>query len=105
MFLWVMTSVLSTHVRPHSWCRCCEAWHTHNAAAGTTTFAAIGLGMALPYLVLSAFPAFVPTALSQTVRRVNLISSKRMDGALLLAAAPIFLAPPAAWFRNTTPPA
>jgi len=65
------------------------AWASTQAAATTlTTFAAIGIGMALPYLVLSASPALVQK-MPKTGPASVLI--KQVMGLFMLAAAAYFI--------------
>jgi len=99
-FFGVMTAVLSTPCTA-PFMGAAAAWATaQNAAVSTATFAAIGFGMALPYLVLSAFPAFVQR-LPKTGPASELI--KQTMGLLLLAAGAYFLGTGlAGWFA--TPP-
>src|SRR5437899_8502682 len=87
-FFGMMTAVLSTPCTA-PFMGAAAAWATtQNRAVTTATFGAIGLGMALPYLALSAFPASVQR-LPKTGPASELI--KQTMGLLLLAAGTYFL--------------
>jgi len=77
------------------------AWAATQAAATTlTTFAAIGIGMALPYLVLSASPALV-RKMPKTGPASVLI--KQVMGLFMLAAAAYFIGVALVSFFSTPP--
>ena len=77
------------------------AWAATQAAATTlTTFAAIGTGMALPYLVLSASPALV-RKMPKTGPASVLI--KQVMGLFMLAAAAYFVGVALVSFFSTPP--
>jgi thiol:disulfide interchange protein DsbD len=84
----VMTAVLSTPCTA-PFMGAAAAWSiTQTPAITLSTFGAIGMGMALPYLVLSAFPALV-----NRMPRAGLASEliKQVMGLLMLAAGAYFL--------------
>ncbi|MEM6855515.1 MAG: cytochrome c biogenesis protein CcdA [Planctomycetota bacterium] len=84
----VMTAVLSTPCTA-PFMGTAAAWATTQPSGVTLgTFAAIGAGMALPYLVLSAFPELVDR-MPRTGPGSELI--KQVMGLLMLAAAMYFL--------------
>lgn len=84
----VMTAVLSTPCTA-PFMGSAAAWATTQPSGLTlATFAVIGLGMALPYLVLSAFPALVEK-MPRTGPGSEVI--KQVMGLLMLAAAMYFL--------------
>ena len=86
--LGIMTAVLSTPCTA-PFMGAAAAWAAGQAPVTTlATFTAIGLGMALPYLVLAAFPALVK-AMPQTGPASVLI--KQVMGLFLLAAAAYFV--------------
>ena len=84
----VMTAVLSTPCTAPLM-GTAVAWST-TEGAGTilTVFGAVGAGMALPYLVLSAFPSLVES-MPRTGKASDLI--KQVMGLLLLAASAYFI--------------
>src|SRR5438093_10837506 len=87
-FFGIMAAVLSTPCTA-PFMGAAAAWATTQSAAITlSTFAAIGLGMALPYLVLSAFPGLAKR-MPRTGPASELI--KQVMGLLLLAAGAYFL--------------
>lgn len=84
----VMTAVLSTPCTA-PFMGSAAAWATKQDPATTlATFAAIGLGMASPYLLLAAFPVLV-NRMPRTGPASELI--KQVMGLLMLAAAAYFL--------------
>ncbi len=84
----IMTAVLSTPCTA-PFMGAAAAWSATQAPAITiTTFAAIGIGMALPYLLLSAFPSLVKSV-PRTGPGSELI--KQVMGILMLAAGSYFL--------------
>lgn len=84
----IMTAVLSTPCTA-PFMGAAAAWAaTQHAAVTLSTFAAIGTGMALPYLVLSAFP-FLVKRMPRTGPASELI--KQVMGLLMLAAGVYFL--------------
>jgi len=84
----IMAAVLSTPCTA-PFMGAAAAWATTQSAAVTlSTFAAIGLGMASPYLVLSGFPNLVHR-MPRTGPASDLI--KQVMGLLLLAAGAYFL--------------
>ena len=84
----VMTAVLSTPCTA-PFMGSAAAWAaTQNAAITLLAFGAIGFGMALPYLVLSAFPRML-SKVPRTGPASELI--KQMMGLLLVAVAIFFL--------------
>lgn len=84
----VMTAILSTPCTA-PFMGAAAAWAaTQNAAVTMTTFLCIGAGMALPYLVLSAFPGLV-NKMPRTGPASELI--KQVMGLLMLAAAAYFV--------------
>lgn len=84
----VMTAILSTPCTA-PFMGSAAAWATTQPSGLTlATFAAIGLGMALPYVVLSAFPALVER-MPRTGPGSEVI--KQVMGLLMLAAAMYFL--------------
>ncbi len=84
----IMTAVLSTPCTA-PFMGAAAAWAATRPAATTlTTFAAIGIGMALPYFVLSAWPALVKK-MPRTGPASELI--KQVMGLLMLAAAAYFI--------------
>jgi thiol:disulfide interchange protein len=84
----IMTAVLSTPCTA-PFMGAAAAWSaTQRPLITITTFAAIGLGMALPYLVLSAFPVLV-NRMPRTGPASELI--KQVMGLLLFAAGAYFL--------------
>ncbi len=87
-FFGVLTAILSTPCTA-PFMGSAAAWAAKQPAALTLlTFAAIGLGMALPYLVLSAFPRLV-----RSVPRTGPASSliKQVMGLFLLAVSIFFI--------------
>jgi thiol:disulfide interchange protein DsbD len=98
--LGIMTAVLSTPCTA-PFMGAAAAWAaTKHPATTLITFAAIGIGMALPYIILSAFPVLV----SQMPRSGPAgILIKQVMGLLMLAAAAYFMGSGvSAWL--TTPP-
>lgn len=96
----VLTAVLSTPCTA-PFMGGAAAWAaTQRPAITLTTFAAIGAGMALPYLVLTARPALI-----QKVPRSGPASElvKQVLGLLMLAVAAFFLGIPIASALNTPP--
>jgi thiol:disulfide interchange protein DsbD len=84
----IMTAVLSTPCTA-PFMGAAAAWAATRPAATTlTTFAAIGIGMALPYFVLSAWPGLVKK-MPRTGPASELI--KQVMGLLMLAAAAYFI--------------
>jgi len=86
--LGVLTAVLSTPCTA-PFMGAAAAWAaTRHPATTLVTFAAIGFGMSLPYLVLSACPGFV-----QRLPRTGPVSTviKQVMGLFMLAAAAYFL--------------
>jgi thiol:disulfide interchange protein DsbD len=84
----VMTAVLSTPCTA-PFMGAAAAWAaTQHWTTTLSTFAAIGAGMALPYLILSAFPALVDR-MPRTGPASELI--KQVMGLLMLAAAAFFI--------------
>lgn len=84
----IMTAVLSTPCTA-PFMGSAAAWAaTQNPAITLSTFAAIGAGMALPYLILSAFPSLV-SRMPRTGPASELI--KQVMGLLMLAVAIFFL--------------
>jgi thiol:disulfide interchange protein len=84
----IMTAILSTPCTA-PFMGAAAAWAaTQSAAVTLATFAAIGGGMAMPYLVLSAFPSMV-NRMPRTGPASELI--KQVMGLLLLAAGAYFL--------------
>ena len=84
----VMTAILSTPCTA-PFMGAAAAWAaTQQAGLTLATFAAIGVGMALPYLVLSVFPALVKK-MPRTGPASELI--KQVMGLLMLAAAAYFV--------------
>lgn len=84
----IMTAVLSTPCTA-PFMGAAAAWATKQSAATTlTTFGVIGLGMALPYAVLTAFPKLVEK-MPRTGPASELI--KQVMGGLMLAAAAFFI--------------
>jgi thiol:disulfide interchange protein DsbD len=84
----IMTAVLSTPCTA-PFMGAAAAWSTTQRPIITlTTFAAIGIGMALPYLILSAFPGLVHR-MPRTGPASELI--KQVMGLLMLAAGAYFL--------------
>lgn len=84
----IMTAVLSTPCTAPLM-GAAAAWAaTQSGALTLATFAAIGMGMAMPYLVLSAFPKLVDHV-PRTGPASELI--KQVMGLLLLAAAAYFI--------------
>ncbi len=84
----IMTAVLSTPCTA-PFMGAAAAWAaTQHAVVTLSTFAAIGIGMALPYLVLSAFPGLVKR-MPRTGPASELI--KQVMGLLMLAAGAYFL--------------
>ena len=84
----IMTAVLSTPCTA-PFMGAAAAWAaTQHPAITVSTFAAIGAGMATPYLVLSAFPALVKR-MPRTGPASELI--KQVMGLLMLAAGAYFL--------------
>jgi thiol:disulfide interchange protein len=84
----IMTAVLSTPCTA-PFMGAAAAWSaTQRPLITVMTFAAIGLGMAIPYLVLSAFP-FLVNRMPRTGPASELI--KQVMGLLLLAAGAYFL--------------
>jgi thiol:disulfide interchange protein len=84
----VMTAVLSTPCTAPLM-GAAAAWAaTQSPAITLSTFAAIGVGMALPYLLLSIFPALV-NKMPRTGPASELI--KQVMGALMLGAAAYFV--------------
>lgn len=95
----VMTAVLSTPCTA-PFMGSAAAWATTQPSGLTlATFAAIGLGMALPYIVLSAFPGLVEK-MPRTGPASEVI--KQVMGLLMLAAAMYFLG--VGWSALTTTP-
>lgn len=87
-FFGVLTAILSTPCTA-PFMGSAAAWAAKQPAALTlVTFAAIGLGMALPYLVLSAFPRLV-----RSVPRTGPASSliKQVMGIFLIAVSIFFI--------------
>jgi len=96
----ILTAVLSTPCTA-PFMGAAAAWATtQKAAIALTTFAAIGAGMALPYLILSAFPVLVHR-MPRTGPASELI--KQTMGLLLLAAGAYFLGTGLAGFLATPP--
>jgi thiol:disulfide interchange protein DsbD len=86
--LGIMTAILSTPCTA-PFMGAAAAWAaTQSVAVTLTTFAAIGVGMALPYFVLSAFPALV-RAVPRSGPASQLI--KEVMGLFLLAAGLYFI--------------
>jgi thiol:disulfide interchange protein len=84
----IMTAVLSTPCTA-PFMGAAAAWSATQAAAVTlSTFAAIGLGMALPYLALAAFPGLA-SRMPRSGPASDLI--KHVMGLLMLAAGAYFL--------------
>jgi len=84
----IMTAVLSTPCTA-PFMGSAAAWAaTQNAAITLTTFGAIGFGMALPYLILSANPKLV-SKMPRTGPASELV--KQVMGILMLAVASFFL--------------
>jgi thiol:disulfide interchange protein len=84
----VMTAVLSTPCTA-PFMGAAAGWSlTQSPLVVLTTFAAIGTGMAMPYMVLSAFPSLVNT-MPRTGPASELI--KQTMGLLMLAAAAYFI--------------
>jgi thiol:disulfide interchange protein len=84
----IMTAVLSTPCTA-PFMGAAAAWSaTQRPAITVGTFAAIGMGMALPYLLLSAFPALV-RRMPRTGPASDLI--KQVMGLLMLAAGGYFV--------------
>ncbi len=84
----IMTAVLSTPCTAPLM-GAAAAWAVKQSGTVTcTTFGAIGVGMALPYLLLAAFPALV-SRLPRTGPASELI--KQVMGLLMLAAAAYFI--------------
>ena len=98
--LGVMTAVLSTPCTA-PFMGTAAFWATRQPAAITlATFAAIGAGMALPYLVLAAFPRLV-SKMPRTGPASELI--KQVMGLCMLAAAAYFLGVGLATLTHTPP--
>ncbi len=96
----IMTAVLSTPCTA-PFMGAAAAWAaTQQAATTLTTFAAIGVGMALPYLILSAFPDLVKK-MPRSGPASELI--KQVMGLLMLAAAAYFLGVGLSALLNTPP--
>ena len=96
----VLTAVLSTPCTA-PFMGGAAAWAaTQNPAITLTTFGAIGAGMALPYLILTARPALI-----QKVPRSGPGSElvKQVMGLMMLAVAAFFLGIPIASALNTPP--
>lgn len=86
--LGIMTAILSTPCTA-PFMGAAAAWATtRNPATTLTSFAAIGIGMALPYLILSASPALVKK-MPKTGPASVLI--KQVMGLFMLAAAAYFI--------------
>jgi thiol:disulfide interchange protein DsbD len=86
--LGVMTAILSTPCTA-PFMGAAAAWAaTKHPVTTLTTFAAIGIGMALPYILLSAFPALV-TKMPRSGPAGVLI--KQVMGLLMLSAAAYFM--------------
>lgn len=84
----IMTAVLSTPCTA-PFMGSAAAWAATQAPATTmTTFGAIGVGMALPYLVLSAFPGLL-SKMPRTGPASELV--KQVMGLLMMAVAVFFL--------------
>ena len=84
----IMTAVLSTPCTAPLMGTAVAWATTQSPATILTVFAAVGMGMALPYLVLSAFPSLVDK-MPRTGPASDLI--KQVMGLLLLAAAAYFI--------------
>ena len=96
----IMAAVLSTPCTA-PFMGAAAAWATTQKAVITlTTFGAIGVGMALPYLILSAFPVLV-RRMPKTGPASTLI--KQTMGLLLLAAGAYFLGTGLAGLLATPP--
>jgi thiol:disulfide interchange protein DsbD len=98
----IMTAILSTPCTA-PFMGAAAAWAaTQHPATTLSTFAAIGIGMALPYLILSASPALV-TRMPRSGPAGILI--KQVMGLLMLAAASYFIGTGiSAWFTNPPDP-
>lgn len=99
-FFGIMTAILSTPCTA-PFMGAAAAWSaTQNPGITLATFAAIGGGMALPYLLLSAFPALV-SRMPRAGAASELI--KQVMGLLLLAAGTYFIGTGAAGLLATPP--
>ncbi len=96
----VLTAVLSTPCTA-PFMGAAAAWAAFQAPAITiSTFAAIGIGMALPYLILAANPKWVDK-IPRTGPASELI--KQIMGILMFGVAAFFIGLPVAGWLNTPP--
>lgn len=96
----ILTAVLSTPCTA-PFMGAAAAWAvTQSPVTSMATFAAIGAGMALPYLILSASPGLVKR-MPRTGPASELI--KQVMGLLMLAVAVFFMGPPIAGWLQAPP--